>query len=88
LANDSDRPARVQREAEVLAALNHPSIAQIYRLERASRVTALVMELVDGMALAGRIAEGRIPIDKRFRSRGRSRMRSRRPTSAASFTAT
>ncbi len=58
-ANDADRLARFQREAEVLATLNHPNIAQIYGLEN----RALVMELVEGATLADRIARGSIPID-------------------------
>ena len=48
LAADSDRLARLQREAEVLASLNHPNIAAIYGLEDADGVKALVMELVEG----------------------------------------
>ena len=48
VAGDPDRLARFQREAEVLAALNHPNIAAIYGFERSSDLTALVMELVDG----------------------------------------
>ena len=63
LAADPDRLARFQREAEVLAALNHPNIAHIHGLERSAGVTALVMELVDGPTLAERIAEGPIPLD-------------------------
>jgi eukaryotic-like serine/threonine-protein kinase len=57
VANDPGRLARFQREAEVLAALNHPNIAQIYGLERADDVSALVMELVEGATLADRIAQ-------------------------------
>ena len=56
VAADRDRLARFQREAEVLAALNHPNIAQIYGLERADGTTALVMELVEGPTLADLIA--------------------------------
>jgi eukaryotic-like serine/threonine-protein kinase len=63
VATDPDRLARFQREAELLAVLNHPNIAQIHGLEKADGVTALVMELVDGLTLADRIAEGPIPID-------------------------
>ena len=48
VAADADRLARFQREAEVLAALNHPHIAAIYGLEKADGTTALVMELVEG----------------------------------------
>ena len=64
LAADPDRLARFQREAEVLASLNHPHIAAIYGLEEADRVKALVMELVEGPTLADRIAQGPIPIDE------------------------
>ncbi len=64
LAGDVDRLARFQREAEVLAALNHPNIAQIYGLEKTPDVTALVMELVEGEDLSQRIAKGAIPIDE------------------------
>jgi serine/threonine protein kinase len=56
VAGDSDRLARFQREAEVLAALNHPNIAGIYGLEKTADITALVMELVDGDDLSQRIA--------------------------------
>ena len=54
LAADPDRLARFQREAEVLASLNHPNIAAIYGLEDADGVKALVMELVEGPTLADR----------------------------------
>src|SRR4051812_11400218 len=62
-ATDADRVARFQREAKVLAALNHPHIAAIYGLEDADGVKGLVMELVDGEDLAQRIARGAIPFD-------------------------
>ena len=61
---DADRVARFQREAQVLASLNHPNIAHIYGLERAGDSRALVLELVDGPTLADRIAQGPIPIDE------------------------
>jgi len=64
LAGDAERLARFQREAEVLAALNHPNIAAIYGLERSGDTTALVMELVEGPTLADRIAQGAIQIDE------------------------
>src|SRR5262245_9470326 len=48
VATDAERLARFQREAEVLARLNHPNIAQIHGLERSDDTTALVMELVEG----------------------------------------
>ena len=64
LAADPDRLARFQREAEVLASLNHPNIAAIYGLEESAGITALVMELVEGDDLSQRIARGAIPIDE------------------------
>ena len=64
VAADHDRLARFQREAEVLASLNHPHIAGIYGLEENAGVTALVMELIEGEDLSQRIARGRIPIDE------------------------
>ena len=59
-ANDPTRMARFEREAQVLAALNHPNIAAIYGIEEG----ALVMELVEGETLAERIALGPIPLDE------------------------
>src|SRR6202158_4908156 len=64
LAADHDRLPRVQREAEVLASLNHPHIAGIYGLEESEGVFALVMELVEGEDLSQRIARGAIPLDE------------------------
>ncbi|MDP3720495.1 MAG: protein kinase [Acidobacteriota bacterium] len=61
---DPDRLARFQREAEVLASLNHPNIAGIYGLEESGGVKALVMELVEGPTLADRIAQGPVPLDE------------------------
>ena len=55
-AADADRLARFEREAQVLAALNHPNIAQIYGVEENAGITALVMELIDGETLAQVIA--------------------------------
>jgi len=63
VAADAERLARFQREAEVLASLNHPHIAAIYGLERSNGTTALVMELVEGPTLADRIVQGPIPVD-------------------------
>jgi hypothetical protein len=62
-AHDAERLARFEREAKTLAALNHPNIAQIYGLEKADGIRALVMELVEGPTLADRIAQGPIPVD-------------------------
>jgi dipeptidyl aminopeptidase/acylaminoacyl peptidase len=64
VAGDAERLARFQREAEVLASLNHPNIASIYGLERSGGTTALVMELVEGPTLADRIKQGPIPLDE------------------------
>ena len=63
-ANDHDRLARFQREAQVLASLNHPNIAHIHGLEESGGVRALVMELVEGEDLAQRLTRGAIPIDE------------------------
>jgi serine/threonine-protein kinase len=59
--SDSNRLARLQREAELLAALNHANIAHIYGIERSGGTTALVMELVEGDTLATRLAQGPLP---------------------------
>jgi Tol biopolymer transport system component len=63
VAADPDRLARFDREAKTLAALNHPNIAAIYGLERSGTI-ALVMELVEGLTLADRIAQGAIPVSE------------------------
>jgi serine/threonine protein kinase len=63
-AGDADRLARFQREAEVLAALNHPHIAAIYGIEEADGVRALVLELIEGPTLAERVAKGPVPLDE------------------------
>ena len=61
---DSDRLTRFEREAKVLASLNHPNIASIYGLEEAAGVQALVLELVEGPTLADRIKQGPLSIDE------------------------
>ena len=66
-ARDAERMARFQREAKVLASLNHPYIASIYGLEDSGSTHALVMELVEGPTLADRIRSGPIPIDEALR---------------------
>jgi len=63
-ANDTERLARFEREAKLLASLNHPNIASIYGFEEADGVSALVLELVEGPTLAERIAEGPIPVEE------------------------
>ena len=62
--SDPDRLARFEREAKVLASLNHPNIGSIYGLEEAEGVRALVLELVEGPTLADRIKQGPIPLDE------------------------
>ena len=63
-AADPDRLARFEREAQVLASLNHPHIAAIHGIEESDGVHALVLELVPGDTLADRIARGPIPVDE------------------------
>ena len=61
---DPDRRARFDREARLLAALNHPHIGAIYGVEDSNGVRALVLELVEGDTLAERIARGPLPINE------------------------
>ncbi len=63
-AADAERLARFRREAQVLAALNHPHIAAIYGLEESGGVEALVLELVEGETLAERLAKGPLPVEE------------------------
>ena len=84
---DPERLARFQREAQVLASLNHPAIAAIHGLERSGGVPALVLELVEGETLADRLIRGPLPLDEtiadchadRRRPRSRARPRHRAP---------
>jgi serine/threonine-protein kinase len=62
-AQDAQRMTRFQREAQVLASLNHPNIAAIYGLEESGGVRALVMELVEGPTLADRLERGALPLE-------------------------
>jgi serine/threonine protein kinase/Tol biopolymer transport system component len=64
VAQDTDRIARFKREAQVLAALNHPHIAAIYGFDEAGPTHFLVLELVEGETLADRLKRGPIPIDE------------------------
>ena len=94
--SDPDRLARFEREARMLAALNHPNICAIYGLEEADGVRFLVLELVEGETLAERLAAlavldpGLRAADRRSAdaSRGRSPRRSRPRTTKGSSTAT
>jgi Tol biopolymer transport system component len=61
-AREPERLARFQREAQLLASLNHPGIAAIYGLEQVDAAQVLVLELVEGPTLADRLAEGRLPV--------------------------
>ena len=63
-ASDSQRMGRFQREAEVLASLDHPNIGQIYGIEDAGQTKALVLQLIEGPTLAERIAQGPVPVEE------------------------
>src|SRR5438309_2106889 len=64
-AHDADRLSRFQREAKMLASLNHPNIATIHGLEQSNGTNYLVMELVSGETLAERIKrEGAVPVEE------------------------
>src|SRR5216684_3079993 len=62
--HDPERLARFRREAQVLAALNHPHIGAIYGLDESNGTQFLVLELVDGESLEQRIARGPVPLDE------------------------
>jgi serine/threonine protein kinase len=87
-ALDTDRLARLEREAQVLASLNHPNIAAIYGFEQADGLRALALEMVEGPTLAIESPRGPCHSTRRCRSRARSPWRSRRRTRRASSTAT
>src|SRR5439155_18559569 len=61
-AGDADRLLRFQREAHVLASLNHPNIAQIYGVVESDQTRSIVMELVEGETLQARLKRGPVPI--------------------------
>src|SRR5512139_1094821 len=63
-ARDTDRIARFQREAKLLASLNHPNIAAIHGLEESGGIQFLVLELVEGETLADRLKRGPIPVEE------------------------
>src|SRR5499426_2340129 len=63
-SRDPVRVSRFQREAEILASLNHPNVAQIYGLEESDNTRCIVMELVEGETLQERLKRGPIPIEE------------------------
>src|SRR4249920_1125295 len=63
-SHDNDRVARFEREARVLASLNHPNIAAIYGVEESGGRKFLVMELVGGETLAEHIGRSQIPVEE------------------------
>jgi serine/threonine-protein kinase len=64
MSHDADRLARFQREAEVLASLNHPNIAHVYGLEQSGQTQFIVMELVEGLTLQERLKSGAMPLNE------------------------
>jgi Tol biopolymer transport system component/tRNA A-37 threonylcarbamoyl transferase component Bud32 len=69
-ANDPDRLARFQREAQLLASLNHPNVAHIYGLEQTGGTGCIVMELVEGETIAERLRSGPLSVDEAVRIAG------------------
>jgi Tol biopolymer transport system component len=63
-STDRERLARFEREARLLAQLNHPNVAQVYGLESSGETRALVLELVEGPTLAERLQEGALPLEE------------------------
>ena len=86
-AADSDRLARLEREAHLLASLNHPNIATIHSLERDGETRFLVLELVKGESLEQLLAGGPLTVERSIEVVGKSRRLSKLPTARASFIA-
>ena len=61
---DPDRRRRFEREAQVLASLSHPAIAQVFGVELDGNAPIIVLELVEGSTLADRLAKGTLPLDE------------------------
>ena len=72
-ASNLDRMSRFEREARVLASLDHPNLAAIYGLEESNGGRALVLALIDGPTLADRIVAGPIPLDEAIPDRATDR---------------
>src|SRR5438876_11507296 len=72
--SDPDRMVRFQREAEALAALNHPNIAAIYDLQEENQTRFLVLELVEGDTLAERLRQREFRLLKSWNSKATSRL--------------
>jgi serine/threonine protein kinase len=87
-SHDRDRVARFQREARVLASLNHSNIAAIYGVEEIDSRHFLVMELVTGETLADRIKRGAIPIEEGCPWQSKLRKHWKKPMRKESFIAT
>ena len=87
LAGDRERLARFEREAHILASMNHPNIAAIHGLVESESGPALVLELVEGLTLQDRLASGPLALDEALSVPGRLPARSKRLTSKASFIA-
>ena len=88
LSSDEERVARFEREAKLLASLNHPNIAGIHGFETEGGVNAIILELIEGPTLAERIEQGPIPVDEAIaQSRNRLPRRWKRGTRRASSTA-
>src|SRR5262249_54444084 len=86
-ANDPERVARFEREAKLLASLNHSNIAALYGLEQSDGRHFLIMELVEGSTLSERISQGAAPIGQALKISLQILEAPRRRTRRASFIA-
>ncbi|MGD2109350.1 MAG: protein kinase [Phycisphaerae bacterium] len=83
MTRDPERVARFEREAKLLASLNHPNIAAIYGFREFNRERSLVLEYVEGETLSSRPKRGASPSSSRWRSASTSPMLSKPPTEKA-----